>query len=197
MSREILVTACAEWVLVYSGVKTCGPRQHLNREWHVAINRSSLIPEMLLELPINVKRVCHLLGYKVDERRVERLRAAASEDLLFLDDEEFNKVIILQLALTHVRRSRQRHIITGREIVEWLLLSYSEHLTGSHALSLRVIDHLFQMWLVSDGDVSERIQHFEIAWRRSTCDFLCIGAAMHVFYAEVSMLFASMTGRRM
>ena len=194
MSREILVTACAEWVLVYSGVKTCGPLQHLNREWHVAINRSSLIPEMLLEL---VKRVCRLLGYKVGKRRVERLRVAASKDLMLLDEEEFNKVIILQLALTHVRKSRQRHIITGREIVEWLLLSYSEHLTGSHALSLRVIDHLFQMRLVSDGDVSERIQHFEIAWRRSTCDFLCIGAAMHVFYAEVSMLFASMTGRRM
>ena len=78
MPREILVTACAEWVLVYSGVKTCGPLQHLNREWLAAINRSSLIPEMLLELPINVKRVCHLLGYKVDERRVERLRAVAS-----------------------------------------------------------------------------------------------------------------------
>ena len=181
----------------FCGVKTCGPLQHLNREWHVAIRRSSLIPEMLLELPINVKRVCRLLGYKVDERRVERLRAAASMDLMLLDEEEFNKVIILQLALTHVRKSRQRHIITGREIVEWLLLSYSEHLTGSHALSLRVIDHLFQKRLVSDGDVSERIQHFEIAWRRSTCDFLCIGAAMHVFYAEVSMLFASMTGRRM
>ena len=163
----------------------------------MAINRSSLIPEMLLELPINVKRVCRLLGYKVDERRVERLRVAASMDLMLLDEEEFNKVIILQLALTHVRKSRQRHIITGREIVEWLLLSYSEHLTGSHALSLRVIDHLFQMRLVSDGDVSERIQHFEIAWRRSSCDDLCIGAAMHVFYAEVSMLFASMTGRRM
>ena len=197
MSREILVTACAEWVLVYSGVKTCGPLQHLNREWHVAISRSSLIPEMLLELPINVKRVCHLLGYKVVKRRVEILRVAASKDLMLLDEEEFNKVIILQLALTHVRKSRQRHIITGREIVEWLLLSYSEHLTGSHALSLRVIDHLFQKRLVSDGDVSERIQHFGFAWRRSTCDFLCIGAAMHVFYAEVSMLFASMTGRRM
>ena len=78
MSREILVTACAERVLVYSGVKTCGPLQQLNREWHVSISRSSLIPKMLLELPINVKRVCHLLGYKVDERRVERLRVAAS-----------------------------------------------------------------------------------------------------------------------
>ena len=181
----------------FCGVKTCGPLQQLNREWHVAISRSSLIPEMLLELPINVKRVCRLLGYKVDERRVERLRAAASMDLMLLDEEEFNKVIILQLALTHVRKSRQRHIITGREIVEWLLLSYSEHLTGSHALSLRVIDHLFQKELVSDDDVSERIQHFGFAWRRSTCDFLCIGAAMHVFYAEESMLFASMTGIRM
>ena len=157
----------------------------------MAINRSSLIPEMLLELPINVKRVCRLLGYKVVKRRVERLRVAASKDLMLLDEEEFNKVIILQLALTHVRKSRQWHIITGREIVEWLLLSYSEHLTGSHALSLRVIDHLFQKRLVSDGDVSERIQHFGFAWRRSTCDFLCIGAAMHVFYVEVSMLFAS------
>ena len=197
MSREIIVPACAEWVLSFCGVKTCGPLQQLNREWHVSISRSSLIPKMLLELPINVKRVCHLLGYKVDERRVERLRVAASMDLMLLDEEEFNKVIILQLALTHVRKSRQRHIITGREIVEWLLLSYSEHLTRSHALSLRVIDHLFQKRLVSDGDVSERIQHFVITWRRSTCDFLCIGAAMHVFYAEVPMLFASMTGRRM
>ena len=58
----------------------------------VVFNRSSLIPEMLLELPINVKRVCRLLGYKVDERRVERLRAAASMDLMLLDEEEFNKV---------------------------------------------------------------------------------------------------------
>ena len=111
---------------VFCGVKTCGPLQQLNREWHVAISRSSLIPEMLLELPINVKRVCRLLGYKVVKRRVERLRVAASKDLMLLDEEEFNKVIILQLALTHVRKSRQRHIITGREIVEWLLLSYSE-----------------------------------------------------------------------
>ena len=78
MSREIIVPACAESVLFFCGVKTCGPLQQLIREWHVAINRSSLIPEMLLELPINVKRVCHLLGYKVDERRVERLRVAAS-----------------------------------------------------------------------------------------------------------------------
>ena len=72
--------------LVHSLSKTCDAR--------------SWLVDAVLKHPIKVEQVCELIPYKVPQNRVARLFDAASNDLLFIDSDTFQKVIVLQLAFS-------------------------------------------------------------------------------------------------
>ena len=102
----------------------------------------------------------------------------------------FKKVILLQLAFTHLRTSRVRDgvhplKVTDEEICQVLLRSISDRLVPGHVVWLRVTNYLHEQGLVTGANVQNRIQHVCLMWRKDllvkrTFDHLCLLSFMEV-----------------
>ena len=154
----------------------------------------------VLSFPIKVFKVCRQLNYNVTRsqlvyRRFTRL-LAANED--YMSDEgrdTFKKVILLQLAFTHLRTSRVRDgvhplKVTDEEICQVLLRSISDRLVPGHVVWLRVTNYLHEQGLVAGVNVQNRIQHVCLMWRKEllverTFDHLCLLNFMEVLASTI------------
>ena len=99
-----------------------------------------------------------------------------------MNESEFRKLIVLQLGLEHLRKSRPfPHNVMGQDIFELLLRSVSRRLTPDHSTSVRVLQSLtLQIDLALD--VGDRISRMQTQWRLSTMDFLCIQTVFVLLY---------------
>ena len=92
----------------------------------------------------------------------------------FMNENEFRKLIVLQLGLAHLRISRPHpHKVMGQDIFELLLRSVSGRLTPDHSTSVRVLQSLI-LQIDLALDVGDRISRMQKQWRCSLVGFLCI-----------------------
>ena len=84
----------------------------------------SLFAKELLATEFDADKLCAHLGVEVNERRLRRLVGIATEagDTLMMNASAFRKVVQVQLALEHMRKSRHNLVIevTGAEVIEVL-----------------------------------------------------------------------------
>ena len=150
--------------------------------------------DFVLKQPIKVDQVCALTGYSevdhdVAQKRFERLLDAAKDDLPLMDSDTFKKVIVLQLALTCLRKSKVwPHEVTDEEVCQLLLRSISGRLVTEHVVSVRVINYLREQRLVAKVNVGDTIPHLCMAWRRSLYDVLCIHSFMEILAIPLPLL---------
>ena len=182
-------------ILGYGGVSLYGRVNTLNIAFKIATGdcgTSDWIVWAVLEHPLDPCAVCTLLNYGVNYFRVERLVGIAlNPDGMssLMNEGEFRKLVVLQLALEHLRASRPfPHTVTGQDIFELLLHSVSRRLTPDHSISVRVLQSLT---LQSDlfehplaFDVSDRISGMQTWWRSSTMGVLCILTVFMVLYND-------------
>ena len=62
-----------------------------------SIDKNALEADAVLNFRFKVDKVCELIQYQVNEKRLARLLAAASDDIELMDPDTFRKVCVLQL----------------------------------------------------------------------------------------------------
>ena len=182
VSNDVLIS-----VLGYGGVSLYSRINALNIAFNIAT--SDYIVDAVLEFPLDPHTVCTLLNYDVSQSRVERLVGIARQkgDLRFMDENEFRKLIVLQLGLAHLRMSRPfPHNVMGQDIFELLLRSVSRRLTLDHSTSVRVLQRLtLQIDLYERPlalDVGDRISRMQAEWRLLVVDSVCLQTVFMVLY---------------
>ena len=182
VSTDVLIS-----VLGYGGVSLYSRINALNIAFNIAT--SDYIVDAVLEFPLDPHTVCTLLNYDVSQSRVERLVDIARQkgDLHFMDENEFRKLIVLQLGLAHLRMSRPfPHNVMGQDIFELLLRSVSRRLTLDHSTSVRVLQRLtLQIDLYERPlalDVGDRISRMQAEWRSLLVDSVCLQTVFMVLY---------------
>ena len=145
-----------------------------------AEEKLSLFAKELLATEFDADKLCAHLGVEVNKRRLRRLVGIATEagDTLMMNASAFRKVVQVQLALEHMRKSR--HNLTGAEVIEVLLGSISQRLVVG-TMWAAVLNELQKeragMDLQEDFlgvDVSLEITYMERVWRQQPIDFVCI-----------------------
>ena len=182
VSNDVLIS-----VLGYGGVSLYSRINALNIAFNIAT--SDYIVDAVLEFPLDPHTVCTLLNYDISQSRVERLVGIARQkgDLRFMDENEFRKLIVLQLGLAHLRMSRPfPHNVMGQDIFELLLRSVSRRLTLDHSTSVRVLQRLtLQIDLYERPlalDVGDRISRMQAEWRLLVVDSVCLQTVFMVLY---------------
>ena len=182
VSNDVLIS-----VLGYGGVSLYSRISALNIAFNIAT--SDYIVDAVLEFPLDPHTVCTLLNYDISQSRVERLVGIARQkgDLHFMDENEFRKLIVLQLGLAHLRMSRPfPHNVMGQDIFELLLRSVSRRLTLDHSTSVRVLQRLtLQIDLYERPlalDVGDRISRMQAEWRLLVVDSVCLQTVFMVLY---------------
>ena len=117
VSNDILVSKdILFFVLGYGSVSLYGKLNALSIEFKIA--SSDYIVNAVLEFPLDPHSICTLLNYDVRQSRVDRIVRSAQQtgDLRFMNENEFRKLIVLQLGLAHLRMSRPfPHTIMGQD----------------------------------------------------------------------------------
>ena len=190
VSNDILVSKdILFFVLGYGSVSLYGKLNALSIEFKIA--SSDYIVNAVLEFPLDPHSICTLLNYDVRQSRVDRIVRSAQQtgDLCFMNENEFRKLIVLQLGLAHLRMSRPPpHKVMGQDIFELLLRSVSRRLTPDHSTSVRVLQSLI-LQIDLALDVGDRISRMQTQWRLSLVDFLCIETVFMMLYPfELSSL---------
>ena len=138
-----------------------------------SIDKNALEADAVLNFRFKVDKVCELIQYQVNEKRLARLLAAASDDIELMDPDTFGKVCVLQLALTHLRNSkRDPRSVTQEEICLVLLRSISDRFVPDHDVSVQVINYLRERRIITQIDVGHNIPHISFAWRKLLFGYL-------------------------
>ena len=176
-------------ILGYGGVSVYGRVNTLNIAFKIDASASDYIVRAVLQFPLDPGAVCALMNYDVSQSRVERLVGIARQkgDLHYMDENEFRKLIVLQLGLAHLRMSRPfPHNVMGQDIFELLLRSVSRRLTLDHSTSVRVLQRLtLQIDLYERPlalDVGDRISRMQAEWRLLVVDSVCLQTVFMVLY---------------
>ena len=186
VSNDVLIS-----VLGYGGVALYSRINALNIACNIATSdyTSDNIVDAVLEFPLDPHTVCTFLNYDISQSRAERLVGIARQkgDLHFMDENEFRKLIVLQLGLAHLRMSRPfPHNVMGQDIFELLLRSVSRRLTLDHSTSVRVLQRLtLQIDLYERPlalDVGDRISRMQAEWRLLVVDSVCLQTVFMVLY---------------
>ena len=182
VSNDVLIS-----VLGYGGVSLYSRINALNIAFNIAT--SDYIVDAVLEFPLDPHTVCTFLNYDISQSRVERLVGIARQtgDLQLMGENEFRKLIVLQLGLAHLRMSRPfPHNVMGQDIFELLLRSVSRRLTLDHSTSVRVLQRLtLQIDLYERPlalDVGDRISRMQAEWRLLVVDSVCLQTVFMVLY---------------
>ena len=144
-----------------------------------SIDKNSLEAVAVLNFRFKVDKVCELIQYQVNEKRLARLLAAASDDIELMDPDTFGKVCVLQLALTHLRNSKtESRSVTQEEICLVLLRSISDRFVPDHDVSVQVINYLRERRVITQIDVGNNIPQISFAWRKLLFGYLSLESFM-------------------
>ena len=145
--------------------------------------KPSLFANAVLTTEFDADKLCAYLGVQVNERRLRRVMGIADEagDTNIMDVAPFRKVVQVQFALQHMRKSRPAaHSLTGAEVIEVLLGSISQRLVVG-TMWAAVLNELQKEHAGIDlqedflgVDVSCEITYMECIWRQQPIDFVCI-----------------------
>ena len=108
-------------ILGYGGVSVYGRVNTLNIAFKIDASASDYIVRAVLQFPLDPGAVCALMNYDVSQSRVERLVGIARQrgDLSLINESEFRALIVLQLGLAHLQKSRPfNRNVTGQDIFE-------------------------------------------------------------------------------
>ena len=143
-----------------------------------SIDKNALEADAVLNFRFKVDKVCELIQYQVNEKRLARLLAAASDDIELMDPDTFGKVCVLQLALTHLRNSKTALSVTQEEICLLLLRSISDRFVPDHDVSVQVINYLRERRFITQIDVGNNIPQISFAWRKLLFGYLSLESFM-------------------
>ena len=144
-----------------------------------SFDKNALEADAVLNFRFKVDKVCELIQYQVNEKRPARLLAASCDDIKLMDLDTFEKVYVLQLALTHLRNSKTApRSATQEEICQVLLRSISDRFVPDHDVSVQVINYLRERRFITQIDVGNNIPHISFAWRKLLFGYLSLESFM-------------------
>ena len=145
-----------------------------------SIDKNALEADAVLNFRFKVHKVCELIPYQVNEKRLYKFIqfAAASDDIELMDPDTFGQVCVLQLALTHLRNSKTALSVTQEEICLLLLRSISDRFVPDHDVSVQVINYLRERRIITQIDVGHNIPHISFAWRKLLFGYLSLESFM-------------------
>ena len=146
-----------------------------------SIDKNALEADAVLNFRFKVDKVCELIPYQVNEKRLYKFIqfAAASDDIKLMDPDTFGQVCVLQLALTHLRNSKtDPRSVTQEEICLVLLRSISDRFVPDHDVSVQVINYLRERRFITQIDVGNNIPQISFAWRKLLFGYLSLESFM-------------------
>ena len=145
-----------------------------------AAGASPLTIEKIALTHINLTSLCLILGgYSIDEDRLARVLRFAAADMLFMNWQQFEELVKVQLCLQRFRSIHGGHV-TLRDVCTLLLRSLSPTLLMQHDVCTELLAWLTVAPQLLSKRVDSSIGYLQRRWRLSLVDRCCIGSVVQL-----------------
>ena len=145
-----------------------------------AAGASPLTIEKIALAHINLTSLCLILGgYSIDEDRLARVLRFAAADMLFMNWQQFEELVKVQLCLQRFRSIHGGHV-TLRDVCTLFLRSLSPTLLMQHDVCTELLAWLTVAPQLLSKRVDSSIGELQNRWRRFLVDRCCIGSVVQL-----------------